>query len=149
MLDEKNIYLDVEAKTKEELISFICDRAYEQEITHDKEGLYQDFLNREAEFPTGLQDGFAIPHARSENVDQIAIMYLRVKDGIEWGTLDDQAVHYIFALLVPAHHEGNVHLQMISKLATCLLEDDFKDMVKSSEDKTELRKYIIKNMEEN
>ncbi len=77
MLDEKNIYLDVEANTKEELISFICDHAYEQRITRDRDGLYQDFLNREEEFPTGLQDGFAIPHARSERVDQIAIMLFK------------------------------------------------------------------------
>lgn len=148
MLETRNIFFDVEASNKEELLKMICKKAVEYNISDDEQGLYQDFLNREAEFPTGLQDGFAIPHARSERVKEIAIMYIRTKEGIEWGTLDDQLVHYVFVLLVPAHYEGNVHLQMISKLATCLLEDEFKNQVKSSDNKEELKKYIIKTMEE-
>ncbi len=148
MLETRNIFFDVEASNKEELLKMICKKAVEYNISDDEQGLYQDFLNREAEFSTGLQDGFAIPHARSERVKEIAIMYIRTKEGIEWGTLDDQLVHYAFVLLVPAHYEGNVHLQMISKLATCLLEDDFKNQVKSSDNKEELKKYIIKMMEE-
>ena len=36
---------------------------------------------------------------------------------------------------------------MISKLATCLLEDDFKETLKSVTDKKELKDYILKNME--
>ena len=74
-------------------------------------------------------------------------MYLRTKQGIEWGTLDDKKVNYMFALLVPANYEGNIHLQMISTLATCLLEDDFKEKVKSSCDRAELKKYIQEKME--
>lgn len=148
MLETKNIFFDIEAATKEDLLKQICEKAVEYGISDDKEGLYQDFLDREAEFPTGLQDGFAIPHARSDRVKEIAIMYIRTKNGIEWGTLDDQLVHYVFVLLVPAHYAGNVHLQMISKLATCLLEDDFKNQVKSSNDKEELKNYITKMMEE-
>ena len=36
---------------------------------------------------------------------------------------------------------------MISKLATCLLEDEFKNTVKSATNKLELKDYILKNME--
>ena len=50
-------------------------------------------------------------------------------------TLDDSKVKYLFALIVPMENAGNEHLLMISKLATSLLEDEFKDKVKSSTDK--------------
>ena len=60
--------------------------------------------------------------------------------------MDDSEVHYLFALLVPKENEGNIHLQMISKLATCLLEEDFKDKIKSTSDKSELKDYILKNI---
>ena len=53
----------------------------------------------------------------------------------------------MLALLVPEENEGNLHLMMISKLATCLLEDDFKETLKSVTDKKELKDYILKNME--
>ncbi len=148
MLNENYIDLNVDEKSKEDILNYISNIALANDITDDVQGLYEDFLKREEEFPTGLQDGFAIPHARTANVKKVAVMYLRNKTGIEWGTLDDQKVNYMFALLVPQHYEGNVHLQMISKLATCLLEDDFKDKVKSSSNKAELKKYILQKMEE-
>ena len=93
------------------------------------------------------QDGFAIPHARSNHVKKAAILYLRTDEAIEWGTMDDKKVNYLFSLLVPEQNEGNLHLQMISKLATCLLEDEFKNTVKSATNKLELKDYILKNME--
>ena len=133
-------------RNNKHLISTFKWKCLEDSICQE-EDLYIDFMNREAEFPTGLQDGFAIPHARTERVKKIAIMYLRTKQGIEWGTLDDKKVNYMFALLVPANYEGNIHLQMISTLATCLLEDDFKEKVKSSCDRAELKKYIQEKME--
>ena len=56
--------------------------------------------------------------------------------------------NYIFALLVPKQSAGDVHLKMISSLATALLEDEFKDTIISSNDKAELTRYILKMMEE-
>lgn len=148
MLKEDYIYLDIDASSKDDVLRFISSKADKLKITDNKDKLYQDFLAREEEFPTGLQDGFAIPHARSENVKEIAIMYITTKNSIEWGTLDEEPVKNMFVLLVPSHYEGQVHLQMISKLATCLLEDDFKNKIKSSTNKAELRKYILKEMED-
>mgnify|MGYP000349830141 FL=1 len=87
----------------------------------DEDALYHDFLEREKEFSTGLQDGFAIPHARTDNVKKVTVMFLRNKDGIDWQTLDDEPVKYIFALLVPKQSAGDVHLKMISSLATALI----------------------------
>lgn len=147
MLKEEYIELDTQLSTKEEALRYISQKALQYQLTDDKEDLYQDFLNREAEFSTGLQDGFAIPHARSNHVKDIAIMYIRTNKDIDWGTLDEKPVRYMFALLVPSDLEGQVHLEMISKLATCLLEDDFKNKVKSLTDKTELKEYIFKEME--
>lgn len=147
MLNEEYIFLDVKATNKEQLLEFIADKAHEYDICDNRIGLLEDLKQREAEFPTGLQDGFAIPHARSSHVKKAAILYLRTNEAIEWGTMDDKKVNYLFSLLVPKENEGNLHLQMISKLATCLLEDDFKDTVKSSNNKLELKDYILKNME--
>lgn len=147
MLKENYIFLDVKAKTKEQMLRFIANKANENGICDSSEGLLEDLKKREMEFPTGLQDGFAIPHARSSHVKKAAILYLRCNEALEWGTMDDKKVNYLFSLLVPEENEGNLHLMMISKLATCLLEDDFKDTLKSVNDKKELKDYILKNME--
>ncbi|RGU74006.1 PTS sugar transporter subunit IIA [Holdemanella biformis] len=146
MIEDNYIFLNEDYKSKQELLSFIAAKAEELNICDTKEGLLEDLLAREAEFSTGLQDGFAIPHARSSHVKKVSVFFIRNKSVLDWETLDDSEVHYLFALLVPKENEGNIHLQMISKLATCLLEDDFKDKIKSTSDKSELKDYILKNI---
>ena len=146
LIEDNYIFLNEDYKSKQELLSFIAAKAEELNICDTKEGLLEHLLAREAEFSTGLQDGFAIPHARSSHVKKVSVFFIRNKSVLDWETLDDSEVHYLFALLVPKENEGNIHLQMISKLATCLLEDDFKDKIKSTSDKSELKDYILKNI---
>ena len=146
LIEDNYIFLNEDYKSKQELLSFIAAKAEELNICDTKEGLLEDLLAREAEFSTGLQDGFAIPHARSSHVKKVSVFFIRNKSVLDWETLDDSEVHYLFALLVPKENEGNIHLQMISKLATCLLEDDFKNKIKSTSDKSELKDYILKNI---
>ena len=146
LIEDNYIFLNEDYKSKQELLSFIAAKAEELNICDTKEGLLEDLLAREAEFSTGLQDGFAIPHARSSHVKRVSVFGIRNRSDLDWETLDDSEVHYLFALLVPKVNEGNIHLQMISKLATCLLEDDFKDKIKSTSDKSELKDYILKNI---
>lgn len=146
LIEDNYIFLNEDYKSKQELLSFIAAKAEELNICDTKEGLLEDLLAREAEFSTGLHDGFAIPHARSSHVKKVSVFFIRNKSVLDWETLDDSEVHYLFALLVPKENEGNIHLQMISKLATCLLEEDFKDKIKSTSDKSELKDYILKNI---
>lgn len=146
LIKEQYIFLNEDHHSKEEVLRFIASKAEEYGICDTAQGLLEDLLKREEEFSTGLQDGFAIPHARSEHVKQVSVFFIRNKSKLDWETLDDSEVHNLFALLVPEQNEGNVHLQMISSLATCLLEDDFKEKIKSSTDTSELKEYILNNI---
>lgn len=145
---EEHICFQVPGEQKLDVLKYVADKAEELNICDDPKGLLADLLHREDEFSTGLQDGFAIPHARSSHVKEASILFLKTEHAIEWGTMDDQKVHYLFSLLVPKENEGNVHLMMLSQLATCLLEDDFKEYVKECDDKQALVSYIYKGMEE-
>jgi PTS system fructose-specific IIA component len=153
MLREEYLFFDVDVSTKEEALKFISHKALELGLTDDEEGLKVDFLKREGEYSTGLQDGFAIPHAKSDFAKKMGVFYVRCKNGIpEWETMDDEKVTDLFALIVPKESADNDHLMMISRLATGLLEAEFKGIVKTALDKRELIKYLkqfISNGEEN
>jgi PTS system fructose-specific IIA component len=73
-------------------------------------------------------------------------LFIRLTKAIEWETFDDSAVKNVFALMVPKKDEGTVHLEMLSRLATALLEEDFIQQVQQSEDKTKLVETIKKEM---
>ena len=101
MIKENYIFFDIDAKNKEEALDFISSKAFEYGITDDKEGLLGDFLKREEEYSTGLQDEFAIPHAKSTHAKEVAIFFVKCKNELDWETLDDSKVKYLFALIVP------------------------------------------------
>ena len=148
MLKEENIFLDRDLNSKDEVLNFIADKAFEKGITENRDGLLEDLWKREREYSTGIQDGFAIPHSKSKHVKEASIFYIKTNEEIEWQTLDDSDVRYIFNLLAPAENESNIHLQMLSKIATCLMDEDFIEEVKNSNDESRLVKYIIKKTEE-
>ena len=145
MLREEYLFFNVDVNTKEEALKFISHKALELGLTEDEEGLKEDFLKREEEYSTGLQDGFAIPHAKSDFAKKMGVFYVRCKSGIpEWETMDDKRVTDLFALIVPKKSADNEHLMMISRLATGLLEVEFKETVKTALDKGELIEYLKK-----
>lgn len=146
LIQDRYIFLNEDHNSKKEVLQFIASKAKELDVCDTAEGLLKDILKREAEFSTGLQDGFAIPHARSKHVKQVSVFFIRNKSVLDWETLDGSEVHNLFALLVPEENEGNIHLEMISSLATCLLEDDFKEKIKSSTSPSELKEYILTNI---
>lgn len=149
MLREEYLFYDVDISTKEDALKFISHNALKLGLTDNEEGLKADFLKREEEFSTGLQDGFAIPHAKSDHAKKMGIFYVRCKNGIpEWETMDDKYVTDLFALIVPKDSADKEHLMMISKLAAGLLEEDFKKTVKTVSDKSELVKYLKKYIKE-
>lgn len=77
LIESRGIFLDCDFGSKEEMLSFIAGKAEEFGITGSREALLQDLKNREAEFSTGLSEGFAIPHARTDNVKRVSVFFLR------------------------------------------------------------------------
>lgn len=143
---EKNILLNVAVRSKEELFHVIANHAYESGIVTDAADTCAAFIEREAQYSTGLQEGFAIPHAKAEPVLKPTVLFIRLEQAIEWETFDDSAVKNVFALMVPKKDEGTVHLQMLSRLATALLEDTFIQQIQQSKDKAYLAELIKKEM---
>ena len=139
-----NILLDVKAASKEDILLEMSEYAKSLGFIRNTEEVYEAFKARELEYSTGLQDGFAIPHAKTDAVLVPTVLYARSEVVLDWETFDDNGVKHVFALLVPKKDAGTTHLVMLSKLATALMEEDFKEKVKVTTDVDSLAK-IIKN----
>ncbi|HEL1640137.1 TPA: PTS sugar transporter subunit IIA [Streptococcus suis] len=142
-----NIFINVNVKDKIELFHYIAQYAKDRGIIDSDSELSEAFLEREGEVSTGLQDSFAIPHAKADFIKVPTVLFLKLSQPIEWETFDEQPVSNVFALLVPSENKGTLHLEMISKIATSLLEEEFITSVKNLYDKDELEKQIKKAME--
>lgn len=143
----ENIFLNLPVTSKQSLLEYAAEKAGELGYTNDPKKLLKDFWRREEESLTGLEDGFAIPHAKSEAAVKAGILYLNTSRPITWETFDDQPVSHIFALIVPEKNTSNVHLQMISNLATALLDEEFKNQLKLMSDESGISDLIRHRME--
>ena len=145
-LSEKDILLHVKVADRDELLRLISKRAEELGNTDSAENLFKAFIEREKDYSTGLQEGFAIPHAKTNFVKSVGIIYARLDNPIDWETYDDQPVTDVFALMVPEANAGTTHLQMLSNLATELLEDEFKQHLRELDNQKDISEYISKKM---
>lgn len=137
MININNIKLNITAKTRNQVLSQITNLCMNLDIINpqDKQLLFNSFLSRENETSTGFEGGIAIPHARISEIKKVAIIYFRLEnDGVNWNSMDQKNAKYIIALLVPKSTE-NSHLEILSTVATGLLNKKFTDIIKFNEDK--------------
>ena len=111
-------------------------------LASDAEALYEAFKAREAEGTTGMMGGFAIPHAKSDAVTQPAIIVDKFDEGVAWPSMDDMPITCAIALLTPASEAGTTHLQLLSKVAVLLMNEDFRTSVQAADDPDKIVELI-------
>lgn len=138
-----NVLCGQTVENRDAALALISERAVEAGIAEDSAALYAAFLKREAEGTTGMVEGFAIPHAKSDTVKAAQVMVLKSSEGIAfWETMDESPVTCAIALLVPESEAGTSHLQILSKVATALTDEAFRAAVKSTDDPAAIAKLI-------
>lgn len=138
----KDVFLDVNETSVNSFLKYAAKAAYDAGYTNDIEKLDQSFLAREQEFSTGLEDGFAIPHAKTTAVKKPGFLYFRLSQPLNWKTYDKKPVTDVFTLMVPPENAGDKHLQMLANLSTALLEKDFKEKLRSLSSKEMIAQFI-------
>ena len=138
-----NVFCGQTVENRDAALALISESAVEAGIAEDSAELYAAFLKREAEGTTGMVEGFAIPHAKSDTVKAAQVMVLKSSEGIaSWETMDESPVTCAIALLVPESEAGTSHLQILSKVATALTDEAFRAAVKSTDDPAAIAKLI-------
>lgn len=138
-----NVFCGQTVENRDAALALISERAVEAGIAEDSAALYAAFLKREAEGTTGMVEGFAIPHAKSDTVKTAQVMVLKSSEGIaSWETMDESPVICAIALFVPESEAGTSHLQILSKVATALTDEAFRAAVKSTDDPAAIAKLI-------
>ncbi|MGO3074037.1 MAG: PTS sugar transporter subunit IIA [Pseudolactococcus laudensis] len=143
---KENILLDLAGFSKADILNRISDYAFKINVVNNVTQTYLEFIHRENEVSTGFTKGIAIPHAKTDAVLKPTILYIRLRDAVDWSTLDDSLVTDIFALLVPEHHIENLHLKMISILASELMEEEFMETIRNLSKKEDIANYLMNKM---
>lgn len=146
LLTADHVLLDVDAATCDDVFRAVAQAAQAAGVTDSADALLAGFQQRESEVTTGLMDGFAIPHTKTDAAKRAALYYVRCIRPLDWETMDGQPVTNAFALIAPESDQNNTHLSMLSALASCLLEDEFKSAVSQSGTADELVSLISEHI---
>lgn len=98
----------------------------------DLDQLIADLKAREAQMPTGLEGGLAIPHCRSAAVLEPTLAFGRSTAGVPYGAPDGPA-HLVFLIAAP-DGGGAEHMTVLAKLARRLIHASFTDALRSATD---------------
>lgn len=129
-----NVFVNQSKNSREDLLSLIAEKAVELGVATNAEMLYDDFVAREELGETGMTDGFAVPHAKSSAVTEASVIVVKNDHPVSWPSFDDKPVDIAIALLVPSGEAGTTHIKLLSKTAVLLMKDDFKNLLRGSDD---------------
>lgn len=143
-IKSKYVILDSDISSKEEAFKKVSELALEAKLVDDSTALIKAFEERESLDSTAFDGGFAIPHARSKSVKDTGIFFIRFLKPIKWDSTNKETDCAIF-LVVP-EGQGD-YLDVLSGVATKLLDKKIVDILKKTKDINEIIKVISAKQE--
>lgn len=123
LITPRCISLDNDWRSKEEVMKGMTDNLLLASRCRYPRKLETDLWAREAVFSTGLGFSFAIPHSKSEHIEQSTISVARLPAPVRWG---DEEAQFIIMLTLNKHAAGDQHMRIFSRLARRIMHEDFR-----------------------
>lgn len=141
LLNKDSILLNGVPKSKTEAIDMLVDLQMKSGNISDREIYKQGILAREEKGSTAVGEGIAIPHAKSSAVKAPSLAAMTVPGGVDYEALDDEPSDVLFMIAAP-DTEADVHLEVLSRLMTLLMDEDFRAKLLSAKDTDEFLSVI-------
>ena len=141
LLSKDAIKLNGIANSKQDAINKLVDLMAKNGNLTDKEKYTQVVLKREEEGSTGIGEGIAIPHGKTDAVSKPGLSAMVINDGVEFDSLDGQPAKLLFLIAAP-NTKDNVHLDVLSRLSTLLMDTEFRKSLMEAKTPEEFLRYI-------
>lgn len=142
-LSRDAISVDLKAKNKkeviEELIELLIKAKKVEETSKDK--ILKALLDREELGSTGIGQGIAIPHAKSDGVKEVVASFGKSNEGVEFDSLDNKPVYLLFLLVAPME-ASSLHIKALAKISRLLKHKYFRSALRKASNVEEVVKII-------
>ena len=143
LLIKDRINLDVQSTDKTGIIRELAKLHEKTGVLNDYEGYVKALMAREEQSSTGIGEGIAIPHAKTEFVKKPALAMGRKPEGIDYDSLDGEPATLFFMIAAP-DGANNTHIETLARLSQLLLDDDFKEALENAKTADEVLEIINK-----
>lgn len=127
MIRKKLVFVKQDLKSREEAIAFIANAIETEGLLNDKQEFIKAVFKREKEISTSIGNGIAIPHGKTDAVNEIFISYVGIKKPFEWDENTKDKIKGIFLIGVPEKKASTLHLKAISEISKKLINDKFRE----------------------
>ncbi len=137
ILKIEDIIYDFKADSKEDIINQMVDLFKGDARVKDLEKVRATVLEREQIMSTGVGMGFAIPHGKTDAVDDIIAAFARTTNSVDFASLDGEPVNLIF-LLVGKEKLVGPHIKLLSRISRMMNKEDFRKSLLNAKSVEEL-----------
>ncbi|MFK4468590.1 fructose-specific PTS transporter subunit EIIC [Bacillus sp. RC252] len=137
LLKRDTVIMNLTASNKEAVIDELVEKLNGANRLNSKAEFKEAILKRESQSTTGIGEGIAIPHAKTNAVKQPSICFGRSVSGINYESLDGQPAH-LFFMIAASEGANNTHLETLSRLSTLLMDEGFRKQLLEAKDEEEL-----------
>ena len=120
------IISELKGKGKEEVINELIDLFKSDERVNDIEKVRNAVLEREKIMSTGVGKGFAIPHGKTDAINEIIAAFGKTNSPIDYQALDNKSVNIVF-LLVGKDNLVSTHIKLLSRISRMMNKDEFRE----------------------
>lgn len=145
LIDKDVVNFNLAATSKEEAIKELTDLLFKKGSVSSKNEFLNDVFKRENQGQTGIGNGIAIPHGKSESVTRTMIAIGRSKVDLNWETIDEEPVYNVILFAVKGQDKNDLHLKLLAKIAGSLADEDVCSSFKKSENFTEVMNLFETN----
>lgn len=141
LLNRASIQLNATPKNKKEALDMAIGLMKKGGNINDLEQYRSKVYAREEEGTTGVGEGIAIPHGKCDGVTKPGLAAMVIPNGVEYDSLDGEPVNLLFLIAAP-NTEDNVHLEVLQKLSTLMLDENFSKNLRKAKNVDEFLAVI-------
>ncbi len=141
ILKKKYIGPSLKGANKKEILTELVGLITESGKIKDEKAFLKSVLDREKLGSTGIGNGVAMPHAKSEAVRSCILAFGRVESGIDFGALDGEKTFLFFLLASPKDEVGS-HLKIMARIAHLINDKFIVDSLKRAKTQDEILRII-------
>lgn len=140
------IIMEIKAKEKIAAINELVEHMVANKLVRDGKEFIKALAKRENLESTGIGDGIAIPHARTDAVQDLILAFARSQQGIDFSSIDDKPSHIIFLIASPEGKKSE-YIMALAKLSRLLRKHPVRELLRDAKNPKEIMDIIKKNEE--
>ena len=142
-LKENFIIPDLISSDKKGVLIELAEFLEEKKAIKSRATLFDSLMERENLGSTGIGENVAIPHAKSEDADNIITLFGRSLKGIDFDSLDQKPVHFICLLIAPSNSTG-LHLKALARISRLFKSQSLREEILIAKNINEIYSILIK-----